>query len=84
MTMEDLLKHICEKKMLAFEDFSLKIPDSDAVVEVDRPLGYYMQQNNLTSICVVKATQKVYSNLIVSENGQDVMILHKEGSKYSL
>ncbi|KAI8906627.1 ras guanine nucleotide exchange factor domain-containing protein [Powellomyces hirtus] len=74
ITMETLLLHICKKRMLDFEQYTLAVPKEGVTVEVDRPVGFYMQTCDITGVIVVQK-EKVYSTMCVSEGGQDVMIL---------
>ncbi|KAJ3019960.1 hypothetical protein HKX48_001505 [Thoreauomyces humboldtii] len=74
ITMETLLLHICQKRLLDFEQYTLEVPKEGVTVEVDRPVGFYIQTCGISGVLVVKK-EKVYSTMCVSENGQDVMIL---------
>ncbi|KAJ3162687.1 hypothetical protein HDU86_003660 [Geranomyces michiganensis] len=74
ITMETLLSHICKKRLLEFDQYTLEIAKEGVTVEVDRPVGFYIQTCGIVGVIVVRK-EKVYSTMCVSEGGQDVMIL---------
>ncbi|KAI8592856.1 ras guanine nucleotide exchange factor domain-containing protein [Geranomyces variabilis] len=74
ITMETLLSHICKKRLLEFDQYTLEIAKEGVTVEVDRPVGFYIQTCGIQGVIVVRK-EKVYSTMCVNEGGQDVMIL---------
>jgi len=72
ISMEAFLVYICQKLQLDFESHTLKDKGQD--IEMDRPLGYYIQEHKLSEVSVVR-NEKAYSTMCVSEGDVDVMIL---------
>jgi len=72
-TMEQILRMVCEKKALNFEEHTLQIPDSQDAFDLDRPLSYYKMEMPL--VAVMPSKEKSYSTMCVSEGDRDVMIL---------
>ncbi|KAI9101115.1 ras guanine nucleotide exchange factor domain-containing protein [Phlyctochytrium arcticum] len=78
LSMETVLLNICQKRKLDFDEYSLEVTKPGLVIEMDRPLGYYMNDCGISEVKVVKK-EKTYSTMCVSEGGQDVMILQVIG-----
>ncbi|KAI8816195.1 ras guanine nucleotide exchange factor domain-containing protein [Fimicolochytrium jonesii] len=78
-TMETALMHICQKRQLDFEQYTLEVPKEGVIVEMDRTVAFYNQQGIGEVIVVQK--EKTYSTMCVNEGGQDVMILQALSGK---
>ncbi|KAJ3215928.1 hypothetical protein HDU67_010159 [Dinochytrium kinnereticum] len=73
MRMDYVLFHVCQTNGLEFESFSLKVFDKNITIEMDRALGFYFQDHNLSEFLVVHG-EKFYRTRCINEDGKDVMI----------
>jgi hypothetical protein len=76
--MEDLLRNVCVKLGLSFEEYTLELPGKEKV-ELDRMLQHYHSLNKASEVYLVKSP-KVYHLLSVLENGEEVVVMQSSSS----
>ncbi|KAJ3297414.1 hypothetical protein HDU79_003761 [Rhizoclosmatium sp. JEL0117] len=74
MAMDDLLNYICIRNGVLFDVHTFQRNGKDRIVELDRPLSFYLDGLHYVNMFVVPAEKKYRSN-VIRENGKDVMVL---------
>ncbi|KAJ3193694.1 hypothetical protein HK101_004358 [Irineochytrium annulatum] len=81
--MDNILDYVCQNNNIDPENYTLTLNEKAVVVEMERTIGYYIQEmgGKLTDLLVAPG-EKFYRTRCINEDGKDVMILEmtKEGS----
>ncbi|KAJ3107489.1 hypothetical protein HDU97_004085 [Phlyctochytrium planicorne] len=80
MRMDYVLFHACQTNNIDFDSVTLKVFEKTITIEMDRALGYYAHDLNISEF-LISHGEKFYRTRCINEDGRDVMIFEVSNDK---